>query len=534
MHAPPKINELGKRQWRMEHDPTVDTIVRLAEDLGMSVTSSEAEDYAHLIETTLADYEVIREMSEPTVSPEDQRYVRSDSGHRPDEGEDPYNAWISRTKGVGADDGLFTDARVGLKDNIALAGVEMTCGSTLLEGYVPSVTATVVHRLLDEGATIVGKNNMDSFGFSSSGDLSDFGAVRNPADESYLAGGSSGGCAAALAADEIDIALGCDQGGSICVPAANCGVVGLRPTTGLVPYTGIFPVERTIDHVGPMAQCVADVAVTLEAIAGRDGLDSRQPTDLEPQPYTEALGQEISGKTVALLEEGFDHPESKAAATDAVESAVSQLADLGADVKRVSVPIHNRAPAVAWLIWGYGSLQVFKQAGQVPQHEGWYDTDFKRIFSKCRAAAGDTLSPMVKATLLAMEYLEQRHTALYGKAKNLSRLIIQRYDDVLAEADAIEVYNSRLFTGWANRKAERFATARGLPKTAGSDAHIGEMVGQAVTEVGTDDRSVEGVLDAVVEGKTSVVGSRTPWRISFRQFGGGIRRRVERAVSELL
>jgi hypothetical protein len=104
----------------------------------------------------------------------------------------------------------------------------------------------------------------------------------------------------------------------------------------------------------------------------------------------------------------------------------------------------------------------------------------------------------------------------------------------LAEADAIEVYNSRLFTGRSNRKAERFATARGLPKTAGSDAHISEMVGQAVTEVATDDRSVEGVLDAVTAGETSVVGSKTPWRISFRQFGGGVTRRVRRGVAELL
>ncbi|MFB6092256.1 MAG: CehA/McbA family metallohydrolase [Haloquadratum sp.] len=106
--------------------------------------------------------------------------------------------------------------------------------------------------------------------------------------------------------------------------------------------------------------------------------------------------------------------------------------------------------------------------------------------------------------------------------------------DQLAKADAIEVYNSRLFTGRANRKAERFATERGLPKTAGSDAHIGEMVGQAVTEVATDDRSVDGILEAIVAGKTSVVGSRTPWRISFRQFGGGIKRRIERTVSDIV
>ncbi|MFA1610363.1 CehA/McbA family metallohydrolase [Halobellus rubicundus] len=115
----------------------------------------------------------------------------------------------------------------------------------------------------------------------------------------------------------------------------------------------------------------------------------------------------------------------------------------------------------------------------------------------------------------------------HGVAAHISR-------DQLARADAIEVYNSRLFTGWANRRAERFATARELPKTAGSDAHIGEMVGQAVTEVATDDRSVEGILEAIREGKTSVVGNRTPWRISFRQFGGGVKRRIKRTVSDLV
>ena len=115
----------------------------------------------------------------------------------------------------------------------------------------------------------------------------------------------------------------------------------------------------------------------------------------------------------------------------------------------------------------------------------------------------------------------------HGVAAHITR-------DQLARADAIEVYNSRLFTGRANRQAERFAADRDLPMTAGSDAHIGEMVGQAVTEVGTDDRSVQGILDAIVDSRTSVVGRRTPWRISFRQFGGGIKRRVKRAVSDLV
>ena len=160
---------------------------------------------------------------------------------------------------------------VAIKDNTAVAGVPMMNGSSTLEGYVPARDATVVTRLLDAGATIAGKAVCEDLCFSGGSHTSRTGPVRNPWDTTRSAGGSSSGSAALLAAGVVDIATGGDQGGSVRIPAAYCGVVGHKPTHGLVPYTGAFPIEQTIDHIGPMARTVADVALTLAVLAGRTG-----------------------------------------------------------------------------------------------------------------------------------------------------------------------------------------------------------------------------------------------------------------------
>ena len=152
----------------------------------------------------------------------------------------------------------------------------MMNGTSTLEGYVPDVDATIVTRILDAGGFILGKAVCESLCFSGGSHTSDTGPVRNPHNTDYTTGGSSSGSAALVAAGEVDLAIGGDQGGSIRIPASWCGIYGLKPTYGLVPYTGIFPIELTLDHTGPMARSVADVALLLEAIAGPDGLDPRQ------------------------------------------------------------------------------------------------------------------------------------------------------------------------------------------------------------------------------------------------------------------
>lgn len=162
-----------------------------------------------------------------------------------------------------------------------MAGVPMMNGSRSVDGFVPRRDATVVRRLLDAGATIAGKSVCEDLCFSGASFTSQPGPVRNPWDESRNAGGSSSGSAALVATGEADLALSGDQGGSIRIPSSFCGIVGHKPTHGLVPYTGAFPIERTIDHLGPMARTVADTVLMLTVLAGVDGMDPRQPSDLD-------------------------------------------------------------------------------------------------------------------------------------------------------------------------------------------------------------------------------------------------------------
>jgi amidase len=234
----------------------------------------------------------------------------------------------------------------------------------LFEGYVPEIDATIVTRLLNAGATITGKLNMESFAFSGSSDTSDFGTVTNPRAPEYIAGGSSSGSGAAVAAGEVDVAIGGDQGGSIRIQSSCCGIVGIKLTTGLVPYTGIFPIDSTLDHTGPMAEA-------LEVMAGTDGLDPRQPAGLDPDPYTDALVDDIEGTTVAVPKEGFDREESDPEVNATVRDAIETLESLGAETVEVSVPRHLDSLALWIAIAGYGGVQTLKQGGTGSLLDGW-------------------------------------------------------------------------------------------------------------------------------------------------------------------
>src|SRR2546428_13836623 len=184
----------------------------------------------------------------------------------------------------------------------------MMNGSSALEGYVPEFDATIVTRILDAGAEILGKAVCEHLCFSGSSFTSDPGPVLNPHNPEHSAGGSSSGSAALVAAGEVDMAIGGDQGGSIRIPSSWCGTYGLKPTYGLVPYTGVFPIELTPDHTGPIAATTADVALLLEVIAGEDGLDPRQ-YGAKPEAYTSVLRNDTEGIRVGIVSEGFGWPE---------------------------------------------------------------------------------------------------------------------------------------------------------------------------------------------------------------------------------
>ena len=238
--------------------PTEKDLHRLAKANHFQLSQNELEAFQALIPGLFENYELLDQMPLPR---EPLKYRDRDPGQRPTRREDPLNAIVRRCTLRGASSGKLAGKRFGLKNNICVAGMPMSCGSLVLDGYIPDTDATIVGRLLNEGAEVVATLNMDNFAFSGAGDTSALGAVLNPHSREHLAGGSSAGSAAALYYDDIDITIGGDQGGSIRIPASWCGVVGLKPTHGLVPYTGIVGIDNTFDHVGPMARTAADAAL---------------------------------------------------------------------------------------------------------------------------------------------------------------------------------------------------------------------------------------------------------------------------------
>lgn len=418
--------------------PTDSELMKIAQDLDIYFDEDDIGVYNDFISEILADIEWIARETNLRFEPHDIDYSNRTVGYKPDPENNPHNTWITKCNVESDKNGPLAGKTVGLKDNISLAGVEMTCGSRLLHGYRPAIDATITKRLLAAGADIKGKLNMESFSFSTSSDSSDYGKVTNPWNQNYIAGGSSSGSGVAPVIDEVDIAIGTDQGGSIRVPAACCGIVGIDPTTGLIPYTGIFPLDNTMDHVGPMAKTVEEVATALEVMAGNDGLDSRQPPSLNTDIYTNGLTEDVSDIEIGVLTEGFEQDESEQIVNNAVCDAIGTLRELGATTQEVSVPLHKRAAKFAFVIWGFGGLQIFKQSGQGSLYKDWYNTELMEVFKKSKSSNMNELSDTEKAILTAMEYFNQAYPdPIYGKSQNLSLKLQRKYDELFEEVDVI-------------------------------------------------------------------------------------------------
>jgi amidase len=415
--------------------PTEQDIRELGEQLHLDLGPEEVADFRRLVADGLDAYETVREYADPT---EGSRLGDRETGGRVPAAEDPYNAWITdctvRTDAAGP----LAGWDVAVKDNVAVAGVEMTCGSRVMEGYVPPRDATIVRRLLDAGARIVGKTNMDDFAFTGNGHSSAFGPTLNPHDDDYLAGGSSGGSAIAVAEGEAKLAIGADQGGSIRVPAAWTGTVGHKPTHGLVPYTGIVGIENTIDHVGPMARDVETVARALTVLAGRDPDDPRQPDEVPTRQYEDALDGDVSSLSVGVIEEGFDRPERTDRVNERTREGLAALEDRGATVETVSLPIHHDAVDIYTVALNEGTVAAVRGEGVGHNWRGRYDTAWVDAFGKFRRAHGGELPASVKYTLLVGAYTADRyHSRYYAKAMNLRREVRARYDEALETYDLL-------------------------------------------------------------------------------------------------
>ncbi len=400
----------------------------------MHLSDEEVADFAAVIERTLAGYERLDQLSAPTPKVE---FTDRDSGYRPDAAEDPLNAFVTKCTVEGADDGPLVGYEVGLKDNVALAGVEMTCGSKLFEGYVPRTDATIVTRLLGAGATITGKLNMEDMAFSGSGELSATGPVLNPRSDEHVAGGSSSGSIAAVVAGEVDVAIGGDQGGSIRIPAAWSGGVGHKPTHGLVPYTGVVGLGHSFDHVGPMARTVEDCARVLDVIAGHDPLDPRQGR-VEIDAYEDALDADPGEVTVGVVSEGFGLEESEPGVDAAVRDAIDAFEAEGATVEEVSIPMHADGLPIWNAVVIEETTALVRDEGVGRYGTGYYDTQFAEAFGRARRAQADDYLTTLKLTLILGEYLSDRYRGrYYAKAQNLRRELAARYDDALSGVDVL-------------------------------------------------------------------------------------------------
>jgi amidase len=415
--------------------PTEEDIRRLGEQLHLDLDDDEVADFRSLVADGLGMYDTVREYPQPSTRTE---LGDRDTGCRVPRGADSYNAWITACEVRGETDGPLAGWEVGVKDNVAVAGIEMTCGSQVMEGYVPNRDATIVTRLLEAGATIVGKTNMDDFAFTGNGHSSAFGPTLNPHDPDRLAGGSSGGSAIAVATDEVDLGIGGDQGGSIRAPAAWTGVVGHKPTHGLVPYTGIVGIENTIDHVGPIAPDVETAARALTVLAGRDPDDPRQPDVVPTEAYEAALDGDVSDLSVGVIQEGFERPEADEAVNDHVRDGLAALEAAGATVEELSVPMHHDAVDIYTVALNEGTVAAFRGEGLGHNWWGRYDTSWVDAFGKFRRAQGGDFPPSVKYTLLIGAYAsEEYHSKYYAEAMNLRRTIRETYDDHLAEYDLL-------------------------------------------------------------------------------------------------
>ncbi|MBO0711888.1 MAG: amidase [Acetobacteraceae bacterium] len=443
--------------------PTPEQLLVIADELGLSLTDQDVDSFIGILRPSIAAYNVIDAMADnlPAVA-----YPRS-PGREPSPEENPYNAWYVKTTVNGAADGKLKGRTVVLKDNIMLAGVPMMNGAATLEGYSPTIDATVVRRILDEGGTIVGKAHCEFFCLSGGSHTSARGPVHNPHRMGYSAGGSSSGSAALIAAGEVDMALGGDQGGSIRIPASFCGIYGMKPTHGLVPYTGIMPIEITVDHTGPMTANVADNALLLEVLAGPDGYDPRQ-YNIAVKPYRDALGQGVAGLRIGLVREGFTQPNAEEDVNAKVRAAAARFERLGASVGEVSIPMHLAGGALWTPIGTEGLTQTMMMGdGYGVSRPDLYVTSLMDFHRNWRSRANE-LSETTKAFTLLGSYIRKQHgSRYYGKAMNIARRLTAAYDAALAQFDLLMMPTTPI-------KATK------LP---GPDASREEIVGKALNMI---------------------------------------------------
>ncbi|KAL4919037.1 amidase signature domain-containing protein [Aspergillus aurantiobrunneus] len=429
---------------------TLDTLDAVASSLGVTIAEHEKPDYLRLLAVYHESVEALMRLPDYVPEVDEDRFPRRNI-HFPEPSDNPLNAWAWKCEiqdqNPPSTPGLLVGRTIALKDNIAVKGVPMLMGTEMVRGYMPNTDATVVTRALQAGAIVKGKAVCENLCHSATSSSAATGPVQNPIARGYSTGGSSSGCAALVANGDVDMAIGADQGGSVRVPAGWCGLYGLKPTFGLMPYTGCGSNEPTNDHLGPMTRTLLDNALLLQASAGNDNIDDRSfaapsPSHL-PQYHTLLTSlpnpTSLSGVKIGVIFEAMNMPSIDPRIKQCLIKAISSFTTLGATVTEVRIPFHVHGAAIWTPISKSGNFH--SRMNRAFGRRGHALSELNTLFHPLTQEKWDAAYVSTKNIYLNGAYAETAFPGVLSKATNLSRRLRDEYDAALSECDVLVLPN---------------------------------------------------------------------------------------------
>lgn len=409
--------------------------------LGLKLPDEQVGDYTSFLKGIWEVWHKVDGMDDYVPVVDEKRFPR-ENVHRPTGDDNPANAWAWKVTITDQEKrgGLLAGKTVCVKDNVTVKGVPCLLGTDFIKDWIPDTDATVVTRILEAGGTILGKavcENMSLWGMS---DSSATGTMHNIYAEGYSAGGSSSGTGVLVARGDVDLGIGGDQAGSIRLPASKNGIVGMKPTFGLVPYTGIASLEPTIDHTGPMTRTVLDNALLLQAIAGADGIDDRQmagcPMPGDVLDYPSLATQGVKGMRIGILVESLDCPLHDARVSELVVKAAKGFKELGAVVETVSVPMHRVAPDL-WAVVGRFSAASAMSGRAAGRRQLFLNDLTNKMLPMTQERLPDLFVANANTLVNGLWGWEHMPPTLFGKATNLVRKLRDDYYKALDKFDLL-------------------------------------------------------------------------------------------------
>jgi amidase len=430
-----------------ENSPvTIEALDNICSTFGIKLKDEEKEDYRKLLAVFDESAQELMDMPDYIPEVDLDRFPRKDI-HQVPKDQNTHGAWAWRCsiKDTQPNNGPLAGKSVVLKDMISVKDVPMLMGTEFVSGFVPNMDATVTTRILEAGGHILGKAVCENLCHSATSHSAPTGVVDNPHGKGYSSGGSSSGSGVLVALGEVDMSVGADQGGSVRIPATNCGIVGFKPTFGLIPYTGCGSNEPTNDHLGPMTRTVLDNALLLQSIAGNDNIDDRSFAaplpDKLPRYHTNLKSfqypQNLSGLKIGIIKESLEIAVLDPRVKALFLQASSDLQKAGATVSEVSVPLHKKGPNIWTGISKTGGYLTKKYGAPGRRTHNMHELNALFLEALHSQSSWDKAYSASKNIYLNGAWAEQRHPALLAKATNLSRQLRDSYDAALKQFDVL-------------------------------------------------------------------------------------------------